>query len=289
MNCDQREGVQLFRSAGRLRLIHPLFLHSTADYFSNQFKRIADTFMSMTFLLKTGLLIVLISCGAGCSPDPTTEVAPATAAYLEGNTAFEAMDYDEAMAQYNQALGLDSTMALAYEGRGRLYWVTFQFDRAVPDLTRALELNPDLPWSYYFRGASLLNLQQFEAGMADLTKAIASEVLPDDFMARARHLRAIGHMNLEQYEDAIIDVSACIDLEPDHPVYRFERATLYEAVGRPTDAIADYESFVSIHEHFLTLNEEATQKADSADVAGINRRLEEVRQKLAVLREAASS
>ena len=159
----------------------------------------------------------------------------------------------------------------------------------MPDLTRALDLNPDLPWSYYFRGASLLNLQQFEAGMADLTQAIASEVLPDDFMARARHLRAIGHMNLEQYEDAIVDVSVCIDLEPNHPIYRFERATLYEAIGQTDAAIADYESFLSIHEHFQALNKETTEKADSAASARINQKMEEVRQKLAVLRKDASS
>ena len=250
------------------------------------------------------LLIVLMSYGIGCGPDtavepdataePDTvaEVDTVTALYLKGNEAFEAMDLDQALSHYDQALALDSTHAASYLGRGRIFWFSLQFDRAVHDLNRALDLNPDLPWAYYFRGISLMNLRDFEHSIEDLTKAIASEALPADFVVNAQHFRAVGHMNLSHYDEAIADVSACIDAEPENPTYRYERATLYEATGRPTDAIPDYESFLAIYETALkaqaeAINNNQTPPAEVGDF--ILQRMKEVRQKLTVLRRAASS
>ena len=252
------------------------------------FEHVAEEMMCKITPLKAALLIVLMSVGTGCAPDRAAEpeatgVDAATAAYLQGNEAFEAMDLDQALNHYDRALALDSTHAEAYVGRGRVFWFSLQFDRAVEDLSRALALNPNLPWAYYFRGISLMNLQNFERGIADLTEAIASEALPADFAVKAHHLRAVGHMNLSHYDDAIADVSMCIDAEPENPIYRYERATLYEAAGRARDAIADYESFLAIHEAALKMQADETD-APSETGEFTRKRMAEVRQKLAVLR-----
>ena len=201
--------------------------------------------MRRTSPLMLGLLFLMVNYG--CGPDPAYEE------YLKGYEAEKAQVFDQALDHYNRSLALDSTNAEAYLGRGRLHWFSFAHDRAVADLTRALELDPDLTWAYYFRGTSRMYLEAFENGIADLTRAITSEELPDDFLVRALHLRGIGYMNLERYHEAITDISACIKRAPEMTLYFSERAGLYEAIGQPDDAIADYETF-------LALNPEANEK-----------------------------
>lgn len=215
--------------------------------------------MCRTVPLLLGLSFLVGSYG--CGPDRAYEE------YLKGRQAEEAQAFDQALDHYNRSLELDATNADAYLGRGRIYWFTFKHDRVVADLDRALDLDPDLIWAYYFRGMSRMYLQAFEDGVADLTRAIASDELPDDILIRALHLRGVGYMNLARYDEAITDISACIERDHDAemPGYYFERARLYEAVGRPDAAIADYESF-------LELNPEA------------NEQTAEVAQKLAALR-----
>lgn len=220
--------------------------------------------MRRSYLLMIGLLFLVMSYGSGCGPDRAHEE------YLKGREAEEAEAPDQALDHYNRSLALDSTNADVYLGRGRLYWFSSAHDRAVADLNRAIELNPDLTWAYYFRGTSRLHLGVFEEGIADLTRAITSKELPDTILIRALHLRGIGYMNLERYDEAISDISSCIerDYNAERPGYYFERARLYEVTGQPDAAIADYESY-------LALNSVA------------NEQTEEVRQQLIVLREAA--
>ncbi len=196
-------------------------------------------------LLMFGLLFLVVN--HGCGPDPAYEE------YLKGHEAEKAQVFDQALDHYNRSLALDSTNAEAYLGRGRLHWFSFAHARAVADLTRALELDPDLTWAYYFRGTSRMYLEAFDDGIADLTRAITSEELPDDFLVRALHLRGIGYMNLERYHEAITDISACIKRAPEMALYFSERAGLYEAIGQPDNAIADYETF-------LALNPEANER-----------------------------
>jgi len=209
--------------------------------------------------LPLSLLFLVMLSGSGCGPNR------AYVEYLKGNEAFESMDHEKAMAHYNESLALDSSNAEAYLGRGRIHWLFLQHKQVVPNMTRALELDPNLAWAYYFRGISLMNLNDLEAGIDDLTGSLATNALPDDFRLRALHFRGIGYMNLARYDAAINDLDACIALDPDQPLYRFERGTLYEASGRADAAIGDYEAFL----------------AQSFDE---NERTEQVRAKLGVLR-----
>ena len=196
--------------------------------------------MRRIFPLMLGLLLLV---NYGCGPDQAYEE------YLKGREAEAAEAYDQALDHYNRSLELDPNNAEAYLGRGRLYWLSFDHERVVADLDRALELDPDLTWAYYLRGMSRMYLQAFENGIADLTQAITSNDLPDDILIRALHLRGIGYMNLERYDEAIVDISACIERDHDDemPGYYFERARLYEAIGQPDEAIADYEAFLELN------------------------------------------
>ena len=110
-------------------------------------------------LPKAALLIILMSYGIGCATDraaepdavaepdaaavvnTAAEVDTVTALYRKGNEAFEAMDLEQALSYYDQALSFDSSYAEAYLGRGRIFWFTLQFQSAVDDLNRALYID----------------------------------------------------------------------------------------------------------------------------------------------------
>ncbi|MFQ5569907.1 MAG: tetratricopeptide repeat protein [Rhodothermales bacterium] len=176
---------------------------------------------------------------AGCGQHPARE------AVRQGDAAFDAMEFQQALDHYNRALAADSTMAEAYLGRGKIYWLNNQHDLAAPDLDRAIAFRPDLMWAYYYRGVSRMMLRQFEEGIDDLATATASGVLPAEDLARAHRFRGIGLMNLERYEEAVADISSGIAAQPEWPPLYLDRAQLYEALNQPAQALADYETYLS--------------------------------------------
>ncbi|MCI0782040.1 MAG: tetratricopeptide repeat protein [Chloroflexi bacterium] len=60
-----------------------------------------------------------------------------------GVKLFERGQAEEALAQYNEAIGLDSSFAVAYFNRGQTYFALGQPQKAVQDYAEAIRLNPD--------------------------------------------------------------------------------------------------------------------------------------------------
>lgn len=206
------------------------------------------------------LFLILAAGLAGCASDE------AGTAVRHGDQAMNRLRYAEAVEHYGSAIAADADMADAYLGRGRAYWAMGQFEDAVADLDRALALNPDAPWAYYFRGASLLQLRRFEEGIADLIEATRTERLPVEDRMRAHYLRAVAHMNLEQYDIGIEAITEGIALRPAFAFYYFERGQLYEVTGQTEAAIADFERYLELAAPSTEdggLADQARQKLDS--------------------------
>lgn len=51
-------------------------------------------------------------------------------------------DYDQAIADYNEAIRLDPDDALTYIGRGDVYYSKGDYDRAVADYDTAVQIDP---------------------------------------------------------------------------------------------------------------------------------------------------
>jgi tetratricopeptide (TPR) repeat protein len=79
---------------------------------------------------------------------------PFAEAYLKrGEANADAHKYDDAIADYNMAIGLRPDYAEAYNDRGHAYhWKGGNGDRAIADFTRAIELRPNYPTAYNNRG-----------------------------------------------------------------------------------------------------------------------------------------
>lgn len=114
---------------------------------------------------------------AGCtaiinSRQPTA--VERSAAYTNRGRAFVRRNQpDRALADFAQAISLDSRNSRALANRGDLYSAMGELDRAVEDYDRALAADPRDFEAYSQRGNVRLMNGEFEQAIADYDKAIA--------------------------------------------------------------------------------------------------------------------
>src|SRR5215467_2201024 len=80
--------------------------------------------------------------------------------------------YDNAIADFTEAIQHNPKFTLAFQNRGRAWHKKGEYDRAVQDFGEALRLDPKSAATYADRGASLLNKAEFDLALADFNQAI---------------------------------------------------------------------------------------------------------------------
>ena len=91
--------------------------------------------------------------------------------FNEGVARFQENDLGLALEAFDRALQLDSTLAVAYNGRAIVHALNGDMDHAVADSTQALQLAPFEAKFYRTRGLIYRELGDFESAESDLTKA----------------------------------------------------------------------------------------------------------------------
>jgi tetratricopeptide (TPR) repeat protein len=182
---------------------------------------------------------------------------------------------EEAVAEFTGVLNGDLTDEDRFfdlADRGRAYLELGRRDDALADLTAALELNPDNVFVRYIRSGMLEEMGRPDDALADLDHALGLE--PDHIeirMLRGSVLHDLGRLEdavteytvilnsnpadsvrffalsfrgvlremLDHQEDALADLTAALELEPDHVEVWHGRSKLLADMGRPDDALAD--------------------------------------------------
>lgn len=86
-----------------------------------------------------------------------------------------------ALAQYNQAVTLNSRAAFAYNNRGQVYYDKGEFNKALADFTQALKINPRLASAYIGRGFIFIKKDQWDLAMQDFDQAV--QIDPQEALA----------------------------------------------------------------------------------------------------------
>ncbi|MCS6930198.1 MAG: tetratricopeptide repeat protein [Saprospiraceae bacterium] len=124
--------------------------------------------------------------------------------------------WDEAIHWYSEALKINPANALALNNRGNIRMEQMEdFARAYKDFSAALVADPSLFTAHYNRAVAAANLQNYEQAVADLNACIGHHLIPDT----AFGLRGICLVALERYQEAMKDLSIAIQREPDNAVY----------------------------------------------------------------------
>jgi len=75
--------------------------------------------------------------------------------------------FDQAVANFSEAIRADPTNAAAYWNRGAVLCDRQECEQAIADFTRALDLDPDYAQAYYDRGMVYRALDHREKAAAD--------------------------------------------------------------------------------------------------------------------------
>ena len=171
-------------------------------------------------------------------------------------------EYDAAIADYTEAIGLHRTFANAYVNRGNAYCSKRDYHRAIADHTEAIRLQPRDPQpyreraeayralgdednagnderkmsacDYSVRGEAHLEKGEVEEAIATQTEAIRLDPSAERYAARARAFLA-----KRDYGRAIADYSEAIRLDPRDAGIYLMRAEMYRLRGDESLAAED--------------------------------------------------
>jgi tetratricopeptide (TPR) repeat protein len=110
--------------------------------------------------------------------------------------------YRRAIQDYDEAIRLNSRVALAYYNRGIVYGILRQYSRAIQNYDEALRLSPRFAIAYNNRGNA--------------------------------------YSNLKQYRRAIQDYDEVLRLDPRYAIAYYNRGLAYEALGQKKEAVRNY-------------------------------------------------
>lgn len=212
------------------------------------------------WLVLTSLSLVactLPGTGAGPPPTPTSvldpynavvataeaegdTVAQAAAYYERGNQYFTLGDYAAALADYDQAVELDSTHARAFNNRGLAHALSGNPERAMANYDAALRLDPTYARAHKNRLSLLEQQSNEENTLREIaaTYAQLAELEPEN---RADYLYQQGSAlyDLRDQAGARQAFDAALAADPQQVDALYERALLNLAEGRADAALAD--------------------------------------------------
>ena len=165
-------------------------------------------------------------------------------AYINrGNVYLSKGDADHALNDFNEAIKRDPHSAWAYNARGEIYKNKGDADHAMADFSEAIRLNPDYAMAYGLRGQLYKSGGDFEHARADLDQSIRLD--PND--ASAHFIRGTVSYLLGDNPAAISDFTVSLKIDPNNQATYFNRGVAYYVIGGHTpDAEADLRKAVEL-------------------------------------------
>jgi len=152
--------------------------------------------------------------------------------------------YEEAIADFSEAIRLNPDHANAYYDRGNAREAANDLTGAITDYDAAIRLKPDDAAAYYNnRGIAREAANDLTGAITDYDAAI--RLKPDDASAYYNN-RGIARGKLKNWEGAIADYDKAIELKPDDAPAYYNRGNVREAANDLAGAIADYDMTISL-------------------------------------------
>ncbi len=148
----------------------------------------------------------------------------ATFYFNRGRDHYFLGNYDEAIADYNDAIALNPQYAEAFLYRGHAYSRKQDYERALLDYNRAVQLDPKYSDTYSHRGNVYSLRKNYAQAIADYTRAIQ---LQDDGYTYIDYInRGDAYFHLGDLDHALADFTETIRRAPDYArAYRFRAST----------------------------------------------------------------
>jgi tetratricopeptide (TPR) repeat protein len=201
------------------------------------------------------------------------KTAPGTAgAFLDrGIILASQREFEMAIADFTEAIRLNSNLSAAYLLRGRAAYAgvsdvydiaknfahvnarfssgqrsreqTEAYDRAIADFTEALRMDGNNAVIYLNRGEAYAQKADYDKAIADFNQAIRHNLN----YARAYISRGGAYFLKGDYDRAIVDFNQAIKVDPNAEAAYSNSGTVYRAKGEYDRAIADYNQALRIN------------------------------------------
>jgi tetratricopeptide (TPR) repeat protein len=146
----------------------------------------------------------------------------------------------------NSPGGSADDRSLAFLQRGSMYRRLEKYDQALADFDQALRYDPNSASAHTGRGNALCHLGRFDESIAAHGEAIRLE--PNNAMAYSNRGNAFD--DKKDYQHAIADFDAAIKLDPRYATAFYNRANAKLNAGDKPGAIADYREAVALRPGF---------------------------------------
>jgi tetratricopeptide (TPR) repeat protein len=187
---------------------------------------------------------VILRAPVPISPDSKQE---AEKHHEQGKAAFERQDYDQALAEFNEALRLDPNNGEVYIERGDVHIFRHEFDPAIADYGEAIRLDPNNKKAYRNRGFFFLYFTwDYDRAITDYTAAIRLDPKDPD----AYYLRGDAYAQRKDYDRAVSDFTEALRLAPGGGGILYSRGAAYVGKKDYGRAIADYREAIRLGSEF---------------------------------------
>ena len=150
--------------------------------------------------------------------------------------------YDQAIADYTEAIRLDPQQADALLNRGWTFFVKEDYDTAIADFEGALKVDPELAGAYEGRGVCHREMERYDEAIRDFTEAIRRvQSDPGVYQRRATTYQLAGRL-----EEALKDRNRAIELDGSVVDYWIQRGQTLRELRRFDDSRRDFEQAISL-------------------------------------------
>lgn len=118
------------------------------------------------------LIVLTLLTTSGMSGCTSFKSNQAIEHYNVGKTLQDERKYDEAIAEFNEAIKINPVFTDAYISRGYTYILKAKYDLAIVDYTKAISLDPNNPIAFNGRGAAYLYTKQFNLALQDYYRSM---------------------------------------------------------------------------------------------------------------------
>ena len=159
-----------------------------------------------------------------------------------GNERYHNGDFDDAIADFNEAIRLKPDFVEALGSRGNAWGHKGEYDKAIADYNESIRLKPDDERSWYNRGRTWNAKGEYDKAIADLNEAI--RLKPDD--ASTWNNRGVAWSKKGEDDKAIADYDEAIGLNPESAFAWNNRGNAWKEKGVWDNAIADYNEAIRL-------------------------------------------
>lgn len=150
--------------------------------------------------------------------------------------------YEEALANYAQALRLKPDYGVAHYNQGTALLSLGRWEEALDCYDRAIALDPRHAAAHMNRGLTLQKLSRYEDAVASYDAAIAL----DSSLAGAHNDRGTALENIGRLDEALASYDVAAGLDPRDAVARCNGGNALLALNRPEEALARYDRAISL-------------------------------------------